>query len=161
MADNISIFYDKDQTKQILRSFKAMDDEAVAQSKKMGFELAQYALGQIQSKASTLQERRISLTGRSSKSSKIGEFSFGYQKTAFSGGANTSRNTESAPPYGKGILAGIEFGSSRKRNFRPRTARYRGGGNTGYWINPTLRSIQPELIDKWERSFTEILKKGK
>ena len=161
MADNISIFYDKDQTKQILRSFKAMDDEAVKQSKKMGFELAQYALGKIQGKASTLQERRISLTGRASKSSKIGEFSFGYQRTAFSGGANTSRNIESAPPYGKGILAGVEFGSSTERKFRPRTARYRNGGNSGYWINPTLRSIQPELIDKWERAFTEILKKGK
>lgn len=116
MADNISIFYDKDQTRQILRAFKAMDDEAVTQSKKMGFELAQYALKQIQGKASTLQERRISLTGRASKSSKIGEFSFGYQKTAFSGGANTSRNTENAPPYGKGILAGVEFGSSREKS---------------------------------------------
>ena len=161
MADNISIFYDKDQTRQILRSFRAMSDEAVTESKKMGYELAQYALGKIQSKASNIQERRISETGRASKSSKIGEFSFGYQKTAFSGGANTSRNTESAPPYGKGILAGVEFGSSRNRNFRPRTARYRGGGNSGYWINPTLRSIQPDLIDKWERSFDAILKKGK
>jgi hypothetical protein len=138
-----------------------MSDEAVTESKKMGYELAQYALGKIQSKASNIQERRISETGRASKSSKIGEFSFGYQKTAFSGGANTSRNTESAPPYGKGILAGVEFGSSRNRNFRPRTARYRGGGNSGYWINPTLRSIQPDLIDKWERSFDAILKKGK
>jgi hypothetical protein len=161
MADQVRVEYDKAQTKQILRAFKAMDDEAVKQSKVMGYKLAQYSLEQIQGKAKTLQERRISLTGRASKSSKIGEFSFGYQKTAFSGGANTSRNTESAPPYGKGILAGIEFGSSRKKNFRPRTARYKGGGNSGYWINPTLRSIQPEIIDKWERAFTEILKEGK
>jgi hypothetical protein len=161
MADEVRVEYDIDQTRQILRAFKAMDDEAIAQSKKMGFELAQYALGKIQGKASTLQERRISLTGRASKSSKIGEFSFGYQRTAFSGGANTSRNIESAPPYGKGILAGVEFGSSNERKFRPRTARFKGGGNSGYWINPTLRSIQPQLIDKWERAFTEILKKAK
>lgn len=160
MADGISIEYDKQQQKQILRSFRAMSDEAVNESKKMGFELAQYALGRIQNKASTAQEQRISATGRASKSSKIGEFSFGFQRTAFSGGANTSRNTESAPPYGKGILAGVEFGSSRSRNFRPRTAKFKGGGNSGYWINPTLRSIQPEIIKKWERSFTDILKKG-
>jgi hypothetical protein len=161
MVDQVKVEYDPAQTKQILRAFKAMSDEAVSESKKMGFELAQFALGKIQGKASNIQERRIAETGRASKSSKIGEFSFGYQKTAFSGGANTSRNTESAPPYGKGILAGVEFGSSRNRNFRPRTARYRGGGNSGYWINPTLRSIQPDLIDKWERSFDAILKKGK
>lgn len=161
MADEISIFYNKEQTRQILRSFKAMSDEAVKQSKQMGFELAQYAVGQIQNRARTPQERRISATGRAKKSSKIGEFMFGYQRTAFSGGANTSRNIESAPPYGNGILAGVEFGSSRSKHFRPRTARFKGGGNSGYWINPTLRDIQPQLIDKWERSFTEILKEGK
>ena len=161
MADSIDIFYDRQQQKQILRSFKAMDDEAVDQSKKMGFELAQYAVGEIRSAAKTPQERRIAETGRAKKSSKIGEFSFGYQKTAFSGGANTTRNTENAPPYGKGILAGVEFGSSRSPNFRPRTARYKNGGNSGYFINPTLRRIQPEIIEKWERAFLEILRKGK
>ena len=38
MADQVKVEYDKAQTKQILRAFKAMDDEAVLQSKKMGFE---------------------------------------------------------------------------------------------------------------------------
>lgn len=161
MADSIDIFYDKNQTRQILRAFKAMSDQAVDESKRMGFELASYAVGQIQGAARTPQEVRIAQTGRAKKSSKIGEFAFGYQRQAFSGGANTTRNTERESPYGKGILAGVEFGSSRKRNFRPRTARFKGGGNSGYWINPTLRKIQPAIIDKWERSFTEILRKGK
>lgn len=160
MADEISIFYDKKQQKQILRSFKAMDDEAVRQSKQMGFELAEYAVGEIRSAAKTTQEKRIAETGRAKKSSKIGEFSFGYTRRAFSGGANTTRNIENAPPYGKGILAGVEFGSSRSPNFRPRTARYKGGGNSGYFINPTLRRIQPEIIEKWERAFLDILRKG-
>jgi len=160
MADSVEITYNKQQQRQILRSFKAMSDEAVAQSKKMGFELAQYAVGQIRGSAQTVQEQRIAQTGRAKKSSKIGEFAFGYQRIAFSGGADTTRNTERQPPYGRGILAGVEFGSSRKPNFRPRTARFKGGGNSGYFINPTLRKIQPALIDKWERSFTKILKEG-
>jgi hypothetical protein len=160
MADQVEITYNKQQTKQILRSFKAMSDEAVAQSKRMGFELADYAVGQIRGSAQTVQERRIAETGRAKKSSKIGEFSFGYQRVAFSGGADTSRNTERQPPYGRGILAGVEFGSSRSRQFRPRTARFKGGGNSGYFINPTLRKIQPTLIDKWERSFIKILREG-
>lgn len=157
----VKVEYDKQQQRQILKAFKAMSDEAVTESKRMGFELAQYALGQIQGSASNIQERRIAQTGRASKSSKIGEFSFGYQRQAFSGGAYTTRNTESQPPYGKGILAGVEFGSSRNKNFRPRTAKFKGGGNGGYWINPTLRKIQPAIIDKWERSFTKILEEGK
>ena len=157
----IKVEYDRQQQRQILKAFKAMSDEAVHQSKIMGYELAQYALGEIKGSASTIQERRIGLTGRASKSSKIGEFSFGYTRTAFSGGANTTRNPERQPPYGKGILAGVEFGSSRERKFRPRTARFKGGGNAGYWINPTLRKIQPEIIDKWERAFLKILREGK
>jgi hypothetical protein len=160
MADSIDIFYDKQQTRQILRSFKAMSDQAVDESKRMGFELASYAVGQIRGAARTPQEIRIAETGRAKKSSKIGEFSFGYQRQAFSGGANTTRNTERQPPYGKGILAGVEFGSSRSRNFRPRTARFKGGGNSGYFINPTLRKIQPDLIDKWEKAFLRILREG-
>lgn len=158
--DPIKVEYDRTDLKQILRSFKAMDDQAVTESKRMGFELAQYAVGEIKSSAKTIQEQRIATTGRASKSSKIGEFSFGYQKTAFSGGANTSKNTERQPPYGDGILAGVEFGSGRLKNFRPRTARYKNGGNSGYFINPTLRKIQPEIIDKWERAFLRILRKG-
>ncbi len=161
MADNLEVTYDKNQQRQILKSFKAMSDQAVEESKRMGFELASYAVGEIRSAARTPQELRIGQTGRAKKSSKIGEFSFGYQRTAFSGGANTSRNIESAPPYGNGILAGVEFGSSRRRNFRPRTARFKGGGNSGYFINPTLRKIQPDIIDKWERAFMRILKEGK
>lgn len=160
MADQVEITYNKQQQRQILRAFKAMSDEAVAQSKRMGFELADYAVGQIRGSAQTVQERRIAETGRAKKSSKIGEFSFGYQRIAFSGGADTSRNTERQPPYGRGILAGVEFGSSRSRQFRPRTARFKGGGNSGYFINPTLRKIQPTLIDKWERAFIKILKEG-
>lgn len=160
MVDPIKVEYDQRDLKQILRSFKAMDDQAVDESKRMGFELAQYAVGEIKSAAKTPQEQRIGVTGRTSKLSKIGEFAFGYQKRAFSGGANTTRNTERQPPYGDGILAGVEFGSSRSKNFRPRTAKYKKGGNSGYFINPTLRRIQPEIIDKWEKAFLRILRKG-
>lgn len=156
----VEAFYSPADLKQITRAFKAMSDEAVEQSKKMGFELAQYAVGKIQGRGRTIQEKRIAETGRAKKSSKIGEFSFGYQRRSFSGGANTSKNIESAPPYGAGILAGVEFGSNRLNNFRPRTARMPSGGNRGYFINPTLREIQPELVDKWERSFNDILEKG-
>lgn len=159
-TDNVEVFYSPADLKQITRAFKAMSDQAVAESKSMGFELAQYAVGQIRGAARTTQEQRIAATGRAKKSSKIGEFSFGYQKRAFSGGANTSRNIESGPPYGAGILAGVEFGSSRLNNFRPRTQRMKSGGNKGYFINPTLREIQPELVNKWERSFNDILDKG-
>ena len=47
MADKVKVEYDKADIRQILRSFKAMSDEAIAQSKRVGFELADFAAGKI------------------------------------------------------------------------------------------------------------------
>jgi hypothetical protein len=160
VADPLRVEYDKQDIRLILKGLKAMEKEATEQTKKLGFELAEYLVKEVRSAAKTPQETRIAETARASKSSKIGEFSFGFQRTAFSGGANTSRNIESAPPYGDGILAGVEFGSNRLANFRRRTARL-GSGNEGYFIFPTLRKNQKELINRWERAFEKILKEFK
>lgn len=162
MADNlVKVEYDKDDIRLVLRAFKAMDKEAEVQAKKVSFELAEYMVGEIRSAAKTPQEKRIAETGRAKKSSKIGEFQFGFQKRAFSGGANTTRNIERSSPYGNGIFAGVEFGSNRLNNFRQRTARAAKGGNEGYFIFPTLRKNQKELIERWERAFEKILKEFK
>jgi hypothetical protein len=157
MSEAIKVVYDPQQVKQITRAFKAMSDEAVEKSKKVGYELASLMLQRIQSAASNTQEQRIGATGRASKSSKIGEFSFGYQRQAFSGGAFTTKNLKGDAPYGRGILAGVEFGSAKSPQFRPRSPRL-GNGNTGYWIYPTLRKNQPEIIKRWEEAFEDILK---
>ncbi|NBU94137.1 MAG: hypothetical protein EBS18_06350, partial [Actinobacteria bacterium] len=65
----------------------------------------------------------------------------------FSGGATTQR-----------LWAGLEFGSNRYRQF-PRRTPNQGRGNSGYFIYPTLRKIQPQLVRKWEEAFDTILKK--
>lgn len=158
MSATVEATYDKGDLRIILRSYKAMEAEAVEVGKKVGYELASEMLGLIKNAARTAQEQRIAGTGRASKSSKIGEFMFGYERTAFSGGAATFKNFEKKPPYGKGILAGVEFGSDRLPNFRPRSAGL-NGGNEGYWIYPTLRANQDTIIAKWEAAFSDILRK--
>jgi len=55
-------------------------------------------------------------------------------------------------------LAGVEFGARRQKQFLPRTAKFGLRGNTGTFIWPTLRRIQPEIIKKWEESFATIVK---
>ncbi len=50
MAD-VKVEYDKADLRQILKSFKAMDEQAVEQSKKLSAELAEYAADQIKSAA--------------------------------------------------------------------------------------------------------------
>lgn len=91
--------------------------------------------------------QRVANGVRVSKSSKIGEFSYGFASQRFSGGGTTQI-----------LWAGLEFGSNRYRQF-PRRTPTKGRGNSGYFIYPTLRKIQPELVRKWEDAFSEILKK--
>jgi hypothetical protein len=151
MADEVKIAYDKTDLRGITRSFKAMDDEAVQAAKKESSALAEYAAGQIKISASTRQvsgtaARRIANGVVISKSSKIGEFSYGFARQKFSGGGSTLD-----------LLYGMEFGSNRFKQFPKRTPN-KGRGNSGYFIYPTLRQIQPDLIRKWEEAFNGILK---
>lgn len=147
-----AITYDKRELRSIISAFKAMDEEAINAAKKESSALAEYAANEI--KAYSITRRfgqkavnRIVEGVRISKSSKIGELSYGFASQRLSGGGST-----------KDIWAGYEFGSNRYAQFPKRTPN-RGRGNSGYFIYPALRKIQPELIKRWEEAFTRILGK--
>lgn len=151
MADE-QISYDRRELRAVIGAFKAMDDEAVDQARKQSSALATYAANEIKAYSITRQfgqsaVSRIVEGVRISKSSKIGELSYGFASQRFSGGATT-----------KDLWAGYEFGSNRYRQF-PRRTPSKGRGNAGYFIYPTLRKIQPELIRQWQEAFSDILKK--
>ena len=152
MSD-IKLALNKTELRDIIRSFKAMDDEAADEAKKMGYEIAKYAADEIKSAARTRTVnpeavRRIADGVRVSKTSKVAEFSYGFASQRFSGGGTTQK-----------LWAGFEFGSNRYKQFPKRTPRSSGRGNLGYFIYPTLRRIQPELVKQWLESFDRILKK--
>ena len=151
MADELPISYDKRELRSIITAFKAMDDEAVDAAKRESGALAQYAANQIKAYGITRTfgqavVNRITTGVKISKSSKVGEFSYGFASQRFSGGGTT-----------KDLWAGYEFGSNRYRQFPRRTPR-KGRGNSGYFIYPALRKIQPELVRKWEEGFVYITK---
>lgn len=144
--------YDKEELRSITRAFKAMDDEAVAAAKTGSNNLAQYAADQIKETAfgrtvAAAAVKRVAEGVKVSKSSKIGEFSYGFASQRFSGGGTTQK-----------LWPGLEFGSNRFKQFPNRTPSF-GRGNAGYFIYPTLRKIQPELIKQWETLFAGILGK--
>lgn len=150
MADNVKIAYDRKDLRSILGAFKAMDQQAIDEAKRESSALAEYAASEIKKTAATrivsqTAVKRVADGVRISKSSKIGEFSYGFASQRFSGGGTTQI-----------LWAGLEFGSNRFHQFPKRTPN-RGRGNQGYFIYPTLRSIQPELINKWESAFRRIL----
>lgn len=151
MTDEVKIAYDKSDLRGITRAFKAMDDEAIEAAKKESSALAEFAADRIKQTAATrtisgTAARRIADGVKVSKTSKIGEFSYGFARQKFSGGGSTLD-----------LLYGMEFGSNRFKQFPKRTPN-KGRGNSGYFIYPTLRQIQPELVRKWEEAFSNILK---
>jgi len=145
-----AIAYDKAELRAIVRSFKAMDDEATNQAKEITSELATWVRGKIVDAAGKTRNRldnKIAEGAKVSKSSKIGEISFGFAGQKLSGGGTTQQ-----------LWGGAEFGSNRLKQFPVWSGR-EGRGSRGWFIYPTLRSVQPEIIKKWETAFADITKK--
>ena len=146
------VAYDKTELRGILKAFKAMDEEATTQAKTTSSELADYVKSKVVdaaalTKTNTAGSVRIATGAVVSKSSKIGEISYGFARQKFSGGATTQQ-----------LWGGLEFGSNTKRQF-PVWSGKEGRGSRGWFIYPTLRSIQPEIVKRWEESFSVIVKK--
>lgn len=144
------IAYDKQDLRKVISAFKAMDDQAVSEAKQVSGALADYLQGKIKSKAQSLSSRnvasRIADGSRVSKSSKIGEISFGYVSQKYSGGATTQM-----------LWGGSEFGSNKYKQF-PVWSGTEGRGSRGWFIYPTLRAEQPHIIAQWEDAFSRIAK---
>ena len=147
--DNEVIAYDKADLRRITGAFKAMDDEAISAAKRESSALAEFAQGKIiqaANKTYNKADNRIASGSRVSKSSKIGELSFGFASQKFSGGGTTQQ-----------LWGGYEFGSNTFKQF-PIWSGREGRGSKGWFIYPTLRAIQPEIVAKWEYAFNKILK---
>jgi hypothetical protein len=144
-----AIAFNKQELRSVLSAFKAMDEEAVKEAKKVSNGLATYLQSKIISAASSRPNQaasRIAQGSRVSKSSKIGELSFGFVSQKFSGGGTTQQ-----------LWGGYEFGSNKYRQFPVWSGR-EGRGSRGWFIYPTLRAEQPHLIGQWLNAFDRILK---
>ena len=149
MANEVTIGYDKQELRAIIGSFKAMNEEATAQAKKETSALAEWVKGRIVTASTRTRNKvddRIAAGAKVSQSSKIGEISFGFAGQKFSGGATTQR-----------LWGGTEFGSNRWKQFPVWSGR-EGRGSRGWFIYPTLRAAQPEIVKRWEESFSKIIR---
>jgi len=148
---NETIAYDKSDLRDIYKAFKLMDEQATEEARSQSAALAYFASEEIKQAASTRTKsgkvaQKVADGVSISKSSKIGEFRYGFARQKFSGGATTQT-----------LWGGVEFGSNKFKQFPSYSGR-QGRGSRGWFIYPTLRRIQPELINKWEASFDRIIK---
>jgi hypothetical protein len=146
-----TIAYNKSDLRDIYKAFKLMDDQATEEARTQSAALAYFASEEIKAAAQTRTKsgkvaQRVADGVSISKSSKIGEFRYGFARQKFSGGATTQT-----------LWGGVEFGSNKFKQFPAYSGR-QGRGSRGWFIYPTLRRIQPELINKWEASFDRIIK---
>ena len=146
-----TIAYNKSDLRDIYKAFKLMDDQATEEARTQSSALAYFASEEIKQAARTRTKsgkvaQRVADGVSISKSSKIGEFRYGFARQKFSGGATTQT-----------LWGGVEFGSNKFKQFPAYSGR-QGRGSRGWFIYPTLRRIQPELINKWEASFDRIIK---
>ena len=145
-----AISYDKAELRAILKSFKAMDEEATQQAKIVTSELAEFVKQKVLSASSQRSNRAAKIVADGAvvkKSSKIGEISYGFARQRLSGGGTTQQ-----------VWGGVEFGSNRYKQFPVWSGRGERGGSRGWFIYPTLRSVQPDIVKKWEQAFSKIVK---
>jgi hypothetical protein len=147
-----TIAYSRNDIRDILKAFKVMDVQATEEARIQSAALATYAAEEIKTAArgrtkSGKVAQRVADGVSISKSSKIGEFRYGFARQKFSGGATTQT-----------LWGGVEFGSNKFKQFPTYSGR-QGRGSRGWFIYPTLRRIQPELINKWEAAYNRILDK--
>lgn len=142
---NSEIGYDRKDLAKLKKAFEGMSDEAVAQAKEVTIQLAKFAKAKIEAAAQSTGAKgddRVAdgskVAKETQKASAVGTISFGYKSQSYSGGGNT-----------QSLWGGLEFGSNKFKQFPDRRP-------SGYFIYPTLRAIQPSIVDAWEKSFSEI-----
>ncbi len=149
MADEL-VAFDKTELRMVFKALKNMGEEANEEAKRQSGALAEFARDEVIKKANSLQSNkvagRIAQGSRVKKSSRIGEITYGFASQKFSGGATT-----------KTIWGGSEFGSNKYKQFPVWSGR-EGRGSKGWFIYPTLRKIQPQIVARWTESFDKILK---
>jgi hypothetical protein len=149
VADEVLAF-DKSELSKIFKALKNMDEAATEEAKRQSGALADFARSEVIQTAGALQSNkvsnRIAQGSKVKKSSRIGEITYGFASQKFSGGATT-----------KTIWGGSEFGSNKYKQFPVWSGR-EGRGSKGWFIYPTLRKIQPQIVAKWTESFDKILK---
>jgi hypothetical protein len=160
-----SIFFSKKELNQLSRVFRNMDEIAKDKAKSKIQALVSKQLSSIRSVAASRGKvaQRIADGGQIKKSSLQGELKFGFASQRFSGGATTQFNTRNdAKGNRKGIGAGAEFGSSSFAQF-PRWSgpMPKGPGSRGWFIYPTIRASQPEIISEFDEIITSIVKEWK
>ena len=143
--------FSKKELRQLAKTFSLMGEDATEKAKTVSYDLAVFTKNEIASAGAKREKagaavKRVVDGASVSRTSKTGRLSYGFDRQRFSGGATTQI-----------LWRGLEFGSTRFKQFPNWSGRY-GGGSRGWFIYPTLRDIQPELTERWTNEMNDVVK---
>jgi hypothetical protein len=154
MADSVEFSaFSKRELGRLAKTFTLMGEEAVEQSRKVAFEIAELARDEIKAAGYSRTKsagavRKVVDGATVSRTSKTGRLSFGFANQRLSGGGNTRQ-----------IWGGLEFGAPGNKYLQfPRWSGAYGKGSRGWFIYPTLRKIQPELTLRYIKAMGQAVK---
>jgi len=159
----ITVKPDLKDYRTLLKALNLMDKEAQFELKNEVQSISAWTAKNIQQSAYAFspmpkQAAIVAQTVRAARD-RVPTVYVGGTKGKASGGANAGQ-----------LLFGNEFGGNRNAfgsvskfknggyKFPPRTAR-QGRGNTGYWIFPTLKAMQPEITKRWHNAVNQVMDK--
>jgi hypothetical protein len=135
---------------ETLRAFKKLDKDASAAAKAEAQKIADILAARIRARApSDKRYQNLAVSVKSGKDRvpviRIG----GRQTPRVSGGAGPAQ-----------LVIGMEFGADQAGpngwRFPPRTPK-QGRGNAGYWIYPTAKANQQEIIKLWFDAMDKLI----
>ena len=162
MADTtkITIKPDLSDYRGLLKAISQMDKESQGALKSEVQSISKWtAQGMVYAAYSAPMPRQAAIVANSIRANKdrIPNVTIGGSKGQASGGANSGQ-----------LLFGNEFGSDRNLKgsagsfpnggYRfPERSPGKGRGNAGYWIFPTLKTLQPEIRRRWFNAIEKVL----
>jgi hypothetical protein len=135
---------------ETLRAFRTLDKEASKAAKDEATKIAEFLAARIRAKApSDKRYQNLAVSVKAGRDRvpviRIG----GLANPKVSGGGGPRE-----------LVIGMEFGADQSGpngwRFPPRTPRL-GRGNAGYWIYPTARANQSEVIKMWFDAMDKII----
>lgn len=157
----ITVRPDLSDYRGLLKAISQMDKEAQLQLKDEVASISAWTAQGIQQAgfAHPVYPRQAAIVAQTVRAARdrVPTVYVGGGKGRVSGGANAGQ-----------LLFGNEFGGDRNAfgnqnvfpnggyRFPARTSR-EGRGNTGYWIFPTLKAMQPEIKKRWFAAVNKIM----
>lgn len=151
--ESVNVGLEIEGLRETIRAFRALDDQSKVEAKASSKRVAELLASAIRA-ATPTGDRRYTNLGQTVRSTVGRNGTPGIDI----GGRVNPRVSGGGTPAN--LIIGMEFGANQAgRNgwrFPPRTPRL-GRGNEGYWVYPTARAKQREVVSLWQNSLNSII----